>query len=227
VHRALVSSIVGRNEAVIKPGWGQALRLVDLRSEALPGDSVGFRFRSEREALRCFAEDHLTLRSLRGLHHPVSWLGLIRGMLSVKHRMGTHAWERVSEAELLVKTLFTLRAAVAGLNGLKQLDAFTGGLFEQLPQGWIHLHIIGAPVELPSIGIHRNGLSWSTRAKAVGGQSVDFEFRSPAIAWKSVANLADNLAAVGKGDIKLRGYIPLADGFNHLLDRLQMYVSAT
>ena len=70
-------------------------------------------------------------------------------------------------------------------------------------------------------------LRWLKKEENGVGHEVDFRFRSLEIAWKSVANLTDNLAAVGKGDIYLRGYIPLADGFNHMLDRLQMFVKSS
>ncbi len=43
-------------------------------------------------------------------------------------------------------------------------------------------------------------------------------------AWDMIQGNVDVFAAVGRGDIKLRGYIPLLEGVNPLLDRLSLYL---
>ncbi|MEQ9825103.1 MAG: hypothetical protein ABQ298_12030 [Puniceicoccaceae bacterium] len=227
VGRSITCSVAGCDIAVIRQTGGAGVRLLDLRSQSLPADSIGFAFRSQSEALGFFENNRFPLRSLRGLSHVPAWFRFIRNLLALKQRMSTQAWQHAQPQELLAKTLLTLRAAVAGLNGLREVDDFSRGLMDHLPDGRISLFIGGVEANLGCITVQEGRLSWVSDGSAVGGRSVDFRFANLEVAWKSVANLADNLAAVGKGEIQLRGYIPLADGFNHLLDRLQMYVSTS
>lgn len=146
--------------------------------------------------------------------------------LAIQSDLGSRNWEKLTEPQLLRKTIITFCSAVAGLNGLSQLDSFTRELMNHLPDGVIRIYIAGVEKTVAMIGFRKGCLFWSDSIEPFDGYSVDFTFKNIHTAWMSVANLTDNLAAVGKGDIKLRGYIPLADGFNHMLDRLQMFVKA-
>lgn len=227
VDRPVFSHCLTLGEGVVREGPGIPVRRFNIDRDALPAHSIGFQFRTELEALRFFEHGRMTLACLKGLRHPLSWVHLIRAMLGVKRILGTQGWERSSQRELITKTIFTLRAAVAGLNGLGALDTFSDDLLQELPDGVIRLHINGVGDDLGRIQVRQGRFNWLQGNDAGVGREVDFRFGSLAIAWSSVANLTDNLAAVGKGEIGLRGYVPLADGFNHMLDRLQMFVATT
>lgn len=213
--------------------WDRPSHRVDLVKkdgilESTFAGKVGFELRHAAAAVKFFEDGKLQVGSMRRLFRISDWVKLLKGMLGIQSELGVENWEHVSDEQLLRKVLITFYAAVEGLNGLAELDAFSNQLMHHLPNGVIHLHINDVGENLTHIVVNDGRLRWSADEPPVDdGKSVDFTFKNLELAWKSVANLADNLAAVGKGDIRLKGYIPLADGFNHMLDRLQIFVKTS
>ena len=189
-------------------------------------NGIGFEFAKGRAAVKFFEGGSLNPFTMRRVSLIWNWKRLLKQLLKVQDELGTKDWETLEEEQLLTKTLTTLYSAVAGLNGLSQLDPFTADLMHHLPNGWMRIRIGGVEGQVASLGFREGSVVWLGAEETLEGYSVDFTFKDIRTAWMCVANLSDNLAAVGKGDIKLRGYIPLADGFNHMLDRLQMFVKA-
>ena len=213
--------------------WDRSSHRVDLirkgenRERAFVG-KVGFELKHVMAAVKFYEHGKLQPSSMRRTLRVSDWVKLLKAMLGMQSELGTKNWERVSEEQLLRKVLITFYAAVEGLNGLAELDSFSDQLMHHLPNGVIHLHIDGVGENLTHIVVKDGRLRWSADKNPVyEGKSVDFTFRNLELAWKSVASLADNLSAVGKGDIRLSGFIPLADGFNHMLDRLQIFVKTS
>jgi hypothetical protein len=215
-----------RREVMWSPTFKEVV-LGTMTTEKDPTNWIGFEFRTSRSAVHFFETGSLNPLSMRTLHRVVSWKRLLQQFMSIQKEMASRDWEKLSEAQLFRKTIITLYSAVAGLNGLSQLDTFTRELMHHLPDGVIRIGIGGVSGAVATIGIRKGHLFWSETITPFDGYSVDFTFKNIRTAWTCVANLTDNLAAVGKGDIKLRGYIPLADGFNHMLDRLQMFVKVS
>ena len=210
--------------AVIWDPVSAEVSLVNQPDPDVLKSGIGFAFADSRKTVSFFETGAINPLTMRHLHRLVSWKRLLQHLLTVQDELGSKNWERLSDERLLEKTLITLFSAVAGLNGLAQLDAFTSDLMHHLSKGLIHITTGGVEGEMATLGIDNGQLLWLDPDASLDGYSVDFTFRNIRTAWMCVANLTDNLAAVGKGDIKLRGYIPLADGFNHMLDRLQMFV---
>jgi hypothetical protein len=197
---------------------------VSFESEPCPKDgaSFGFQFASLKQAIAFFEQSKLSVTAFRGFR-PMTWGRFLSKLLKIQGQMSASNWERLSEEQLVTKSLFLLKAAVYGIQGLAQLNPFSRSMLEHVPKGCISVRVgDGAP--LSSIVFREGGIEWVEGAAGASGRSVDFIFKDERCAWLSAANLTDNLAAVGKGDIRLAGYVPLADGFNHLLDRLQIYV---
>jgi len=213
--------------------WDVNKRTVSILHDPLPMQSsvlqgkVGFCFGSSATAVDFYEKGTLKPGSFRHVIRIPDWVCLIRWLLSTQKDLGVAKWQLLPPERLLRKVMLTLMAAVAGLNGLALLDPFSRELLHHLPDGVILLHIEGVGRMLGRIQVKDGALRWLSSGERAVGHEVDFSFKSLEVAWKSVANLADNLAAVGMGEIHLRGYIPLADGFNHMLDRLQMYVKAS
>jgi len=189
--------------------------------------SIGFRFSTNSDSVAFFEDGKPKLTSFRGLSHVIEWVKLLKWLLSIQSDLGTKGWQHSNQEKLLRKVMLTFSAAIFGLNGLANLDPFSEKLLHHLPDGVIRIHIGGIGENLGTIQCLDGRLFWLRNGNSPVGREVEFRFRNLETAWKCAANLTDNLAAVGKGDIFLRGYIPLADGFNHMLDRLQMFVKAS
>ena len=211
-------------QAVIWDPVSAEVSLVNQPDPEVLKHGIGFAFPGGQNAVRFFETGALNPLTMRHLYHLVSWKRLIQHLLIVQDELGSKNWKSLSDARLLRKTLITLYSAVAGLNGLSRLDTFTRDLMHHLPKGLIRISIGGVEGQVATLGIDDGSMLWLDSGASLDGYSVDFTFKNIHTAWMCVANLADNLAAVGKGDIKLRGYVPMADGFNHMLDRLQMFV---
>jgi hypothetical protein len=54
---------------------------------------------------------------------------------------------------------------------------------------------------------------------------VEISFRNIEIAAAALSNRIDSLAAVGSGDIRVEGFVPLADAVNRALERIPLYLS--
>ena len=190
---------------------------------------IGFGLKDSRSATQFYEDGKLKPTSLQCWYRIPEWFKLLKSMLALQSELAVGNWEQLSQERLLRKVLLTFYAAVEGLNGLARLDPFSDQLMHHLPEGLICLKIDGLGKEtLAYIAIRKGRLSWNvTRPEGAWPLSVDFSFKNLEFAWKSVANLSDNLSAVGKGDIRLRGYVPLADGLNHMLDRLQIFVKTS
>lgn len=185
---------------------------------------IGFDFFSMSSAVKFFESSQLNPLAMKKVYRMKPWVKFLRQLLWIQGELGCKNWENLNEAHLLRKTILTIYSAVVGLNGLRELDLFSADLMNHLPDGCIRMRIEGVDEVVATIGFEGGRMIWLDSGATVGAQSVDFTFKSIRSAWMSVSNLSDNLAAVGKGDIRLRGFIPLADGFNHMLDRLQMFV---
>jgi hypothetical protein len=190
---------------------------------ALPANAIGFAFNSLAHAISFYESGVFSPRTLRGFK-PLTWMALLKSLVQIQGDLNSKGWEKKSDQQLVNKSLLLLKSAVFGLQGLARLNSFSRDLLQHVSNGSVSIRVGNSEI-LASVVFENGMISWVDGAVSSSEKTVDFVFRDPQCAWLSAANLADNLAAVGKGDIRLVGYIPIADGLNHLLDRLQMYVS--
>jgi hypothetical protein len=127
------------------------------------------------------------------------------------------------EGDLMVASLRgSMSIVAASLPILAKRDEATQKMLEQVPRGLLHLCVPTAGV---SIWIDWDGevlnAGWGEvprRADAV------LEFTSGTIAYLAFSKSLDELASIGRGDLILRGMIPLADGLNGVMNRVDFYL---
>ncbi len=189
-------------------------------------NAVGIHFQSPTGLVNFFENRRVLPGRLRGIRNFPALIRFLSRLLYIQKLLKVESLESLNHAQIEPKVIATLFAACAGINGLIKLDTFTHKLFLSGSRGRVHIRIKGIAEPILYIDLTEEHLI-CTREKPVADpqRTVDLEYESLETAWVSVSNQADNLALVGKGNIRMRGYVPLADSLNHLLDRLQMFVS--
>jgi hypothetical protein len=117
----------------------------------------------------------------------------------------------------------SLIAAGLGLAPLAAGDRQAIDLLESLPPGLAAFRIEGEP----------NSSVWfdSEAGRRVSGWSdpprrpdVSIVFGSVDLAYAAMRDEADTMAAIGCGEMKVDGLVPLADGLNVVMERLRIYL---
>ncbi len=90
-----------------------------------------------------------------------------------------------------------------------------------LPNGTLGINVIGGPSSHITV---RNGKFYPGKG-AAHKPNATLEICDLKTAWAMIQGELDLFAAVGLGDIKMRGFIPLIDGINPLMDRLSFYLA--
>jgi hypothetical protein len=117
----------------------------------------------------------------------------------------------------------SLIAAGLGLAPLAAGDAEAMGVLNGLPAGLAAFRIEG----------EANSTVWFDCAagQRVSGWSepprrpdVRIVFGSLSLAYAAMRDEADTMAAIGAGELKIDGLIPLADGLNVIMERLRLYL---
>ncbi|WKK70382.1 hypothetical protein Q0F99_10830 [Rathayibacter oskolensis] len=75
--------------------------------------------------------------------------------------------------------------------------------------------------------IRVSGHRLSRRSDPVGGPRAALRFRDLGVAGDVLSGRETALACVGDGRVTMRGYIPLIDNTNRLLDRVGAYLGAS
>ena len=90
-----------------------------------------------------------------------------------------------------------------------------------LPDGTLALNVLGGPSANITI---INGKFYPVKGMSRKPNAL-LEIKDIETAWDMIQGKLDVFAATGRGDIRLKGFIPLIDGINPLLDRLSFYMS--
>jgi hypothetical protein len=128
-----------------------------------------------------------------------------------------------SAAGRRLHTRLTLIAAGLGLQGLAQGDAVAMATLSALPKGLAAFSIHGEPQSTVWFDHGSPGQScgWSDPPRPA---DVRIVFSSIDIAYAAMRDEIDSMAAVGTGEIRVDGLIPLADGLNFVMERLRVYL---
>ncbi len=115
----------------------------------------------------------------------------------------------------------TLYATAFGIKEIAEHDSAVRPIALDLPDGTAEMRVAGGPAAHLVV---KEGLFESRRGPA-GRPNAILEFADLETAWNTFQGNLDTFAAVGSGKVKLRGFIPLLEGINPLLDRLAYYLS--
>lgn len=124
-------------------------------------------------------------------------------------------------AEFQFCVMLNLYGLVFGIRQIGENDPDMKPVVRHLPEGVVEFRVMGnGPVAHLKVA---SGIFSPGRGPASGANAV-LEIRDCATAWAMLQGRLDLFSAVGAGIIRLRGYIPLLDGINPLMDRLSWYL---
>lgn len=206
-----------------RPGSGEAP--VPITEESLRGGALELHLGGVTEAV-AFFEGRRTLPSKMGRWwRLLPWMRMLKLLAKTKARLDPlKSTQRISDADCRVKIETGLYAACCGVSALVSIDPFCARLSSEQPSGRLRVFLAGSPCPLATIGIQPDRWVMNPPEPEAFEHEVDLVFRDGSAALQSISGKLDNLAAVGDGRIRMSGYVPLADGFTHMTDRLQQYV---
>jgi len=158
--------------------------------------------------------------TLRGLFH----LELTKKFETLMERAESYLKPNGSRADQQeIRAAMLLRLTAGAVRALTMNDEAVQDEIEHIPAGLATLRIGSG--DGPQIWIDTASRPW----RSAGGPppetpDVVIEFRDPSIAIAAFDDQLDAGVAVGNGDIRVEGWIPLADALNHLLEQLQPYL---
>lgn len=115
----------------------------------------------------------------------------------------------------------TLYAMAFGIKEVGEHDLEVRPIALDLPDGTVEMRIVDGPAAHLMV---KNGNFEPRRGPAEKPDAI-LEFGDLQTAWDTFQGKLDTFAAVGGGKVKLRGFIPLLEGINPLMDRLAFYLS--
>jgi hypothetical protein len=202
-------------------GPQQTIHFENGRPAAAPGalPRLTLHYLSNRQLNAAF------LRKGFSLPLPLSgWLQLpkITGFLKLTDRFESlmrHPGNRIPSDPLLVR--LSLLVALRGLTVLAQHEDESRSLVKKLPAG---LACFELPDGNPCWVALRNG----TITMGTGAPATTPDARIRFMDWETAADALspgfDNLAAVGRGRIRIEGLLPLTDGLSLVMERLPLYL---
>ncbi len=206
-------------------GFGEYIEFSDGKAKAFRGTTqwptVALWFFSPRELNKLFTG--------RGFTLPIPWKGLTRpGMLKgfteltkrLEYYMQTPQGELPKEHKAFVVKM-KLYTAVRAIKEVGENDPHVIPYAQKMANGVAELRIAGGPAAHIKI---QNGIISPVIGSAKKVNAL-MEFAGVDIAGDVFDDKIDAMAAIGAGDIKLEGMIPLVDNMNAILDRVSTYLS--
>lgn len=117
--------------------------------------------------------------------------------------------------------MIKLYALAFGIRQVGEYDPDMEPVTPRLPEGTIEFRVESGPVAHLGVGYRcfRPGRGPAARPSAV------LEIKDNLTAWRMLHGGLDVPAAIGAGDIRLHGYIPLLYGISPIVDRLALYLA--
>ncbi|MGE5396320.1 MAG: hypothetical protein ACM3MK_02145 [Chitinophagales bacterium] len=115
-----------------------------------------------------------------------------------------------------------LYAVAFGIKYVAENDPEMLPVAHHMPDGVVELRVLNGPAAHIKV---EHGRFTSCRGP-VQNPNAFLELKDVQTAWALFSGNLDLFAAVGCGDIKLRGFIPLLDGVSPLMDRLTLYLGS-
>ncbi|HOB28514.1 MAG: hypothetical protein WAQ32_00595 [Dethiobacteria bacterium] len=149
-------------------------------------------------------------------------------LLQVDEVLGRLEYYLKPEPELLANpdtfafcVRITLYATAFGIKEVGEHDLEVRPIALDLPDGTVEMRVADGPA---AHLIVKKGNFEPWRGPAQKPNAI-LEFNNLQTAWDTFQGNLDTFAAIGNGKIKLRGFIPLIEGINPLMDRLAYYLS--
>jgi hypothetical protein len=164
---------------------------------------------------------------------PLPWmgfwhLGILKNFTSLSKRLDFYM---KPSQELLANpehAAFIVRLMIyAALCGAKEIaendDHMKKTIVPATPDGTLQVEVMNGG---PKAWLVKKGASFTTgKGNAPGVVDAFMEIKDVALAYQIFTGGADVMAALGAGDIRIRGLIPLVDNINALLDELSKYLN--
>lgn len=206
-----------------RPGSGEAPG--PITEELLGGGTLELHLGGITDAI-AFFEGRRTLPSrMGGWWRLLPWMRMLKLLARTKACLDSvKSMQGISDEACRVKIEAGLYAACCGVSAMVSVDPFCARLSSEQPTGRLRVCLAGSPCPLATIGIRPERWVMNPPESDAFDHEVDLVFHDGFTALQSVSGKLDNLAAVGDGRIRMSGYVPLADGFTHMTDRLQQFV---
>ncbi len=178
---------------------------------------------SEANTVR-FIRGGLAVPSLRGgWAHPGFLAKMTRLFRRFQRYLKPTATDLQDPEFRVLHVRLALAVALFSLAEIAREDPWARQMLENCPNGKICFRVEGedlaASVEKTPQGLHpRRGEDAAREADAT------VTFASSRVAMEILTQKRDSHAAVALGNIRVEGLIPLADGINHVLDRVSRYL---
>lgn len=115
----------------------------------------------------------------------------------------------------------TLYAMAFGIKEVGEHDPVAQVISRDIPEGTVEMRVAGGPAAHLTL---KGGIFEPRRGPAEKPNAI-LEFADLQVAWNTFQGNLDTFAAVGSGKVKLRGFIPILEGINPLMDKLAHYLS--
>ena len=178
---------------------------------------------SEANTVR-FIRGGLAIPRLRkGYAHPWMLSKLLRLFLRFQTYLKPSSKDLQDPEFRVLHVRLALAVALFSLAEIGREDAWARHMLESCPNGKVSFQVDGedltATIEKTDSGLHpRRGGTDEAASDAV------VTFASSKVAMEILTQKSDSHAAVALGGIRVEGFIPLADGINHVLDRVSRYL---
>lgn len=206
-----------------RPGSGEAA--VPVLPDELPKGTLALHLGILPDAIAFFEGRRSLPSRLGSWWRPLAWMRMLRLLAAAKARLDpVKQGKAISDAETRLKVETGMYAACCGVSALVSMDPFCARLSSEQPSGRLRVFLAGYDAPLAILGIRHDRWVMNPSPTEPYEHEVDLVFRDGMAALQSVSGRLDNLAAVGDGRIRMSGFVPLADGFTHMTDRLQQFV---
>jgi hypothetical protein len=210
----------------VSDGPATTLKFRDGKCEAIPKTvalpTIAMWFSSPEKLNRMFEGGNVLPTIWKGIWHPV----VLKKFAELTKRLDyymkpTEEMARDPQTFPFVAKLMEY-AAVYGAKAVADNDEkLKRDVVPFMPDGTIQLAVLGGG---PKAYLIKNGMDIKVgKGDAPQSPDVFMEVRDSKMAFEMFTGKMDAMAGIGKGDIKIRGHIPLVDNMNLLLDRLTVY----
>lgn len=115
----------------------------------------------------------------------------------------------------------SIYALTYGIREVGEYDPELNVISPGLPEGTLAINVIDGPSSSVTV---KNGKFFPAKGPAQKPNAI-LEICDLETAWAMIQGRLDIFAAVGGSKIKIRGFVPLLDGINPLMDRLSQYLA--
>lgn len=128
-----------------------------------------------------------------------------------------------STGERLLQVRLSMQVAVAAATVLIEHEPFSKSLLNGSEDWAIRLRVDGTDICL-MIGQRNHTLRWGRNLRTQ--ITAEIIFKDLGQAHESLQGTLDNMAAMNEGSLRIHGYLPLAERFSLVLERVPLYLQA-